>query len=103
MSKVQARLDWVGAQLSIVRGNNALFFFRTEGPYAGIAYQFASGPSECEMTGPAWTPDGKTLFLSIQHPGEESESAESPSSHWPNGGTEIPRPATVAITGFPGR
>ena len=85
------------------QGNNGLFFFRTEGPYAGIAYQFASGPAECEMTGPAWTPDGKTLFLSIQHPGEESESAESPSSHWPNGGTEIPRPATVAITGFPGR
>lgn len=84
------------------QGNNALFFFRTEGPYAGIAYQFASGPSECEMTGPAWTPDGKTLFLSIQHPGEESESADAPSSHWPNGGTEIPRPATVAITGFPG-
>ena len=82
--------------------NNGLFFFRTDGPFAGIAYQFASGPVHCEMTGPAWTPDGKTLFLSIQHPGEESESIDALSSHWPNGGTEIPRPATVAITGFPG-
>jgi len=84
------------------QANNGLFFFRTEGPYAGIAYQFASGPVHCELTGPAWTPDGKTLFLSIQHPGEESPSLEELSSHWPNGGTEIPRPATVAITGFPG-
>ncbi len=84
------------------QGNNGLFFFRTDGPFAGIAYQFASGPVECEMTGPAWTPDGKTLFLSIQHPGEESASLEELSSHWPNGGTEWPRPATVAITGFPG-
>ncbi|MFZ4848001.1 MAG: PhoX family protein [Caldilinea sp.] len=83
-------------------GNNGLFFFRTEGPFAGIAYQFASGPVHCEMTGPAWTPDGKTLFLSIQHPGEESPSLEELSSHWPNGGTERPLPAAVAIAGFPG-
>jgi secreted PhoX family phosphatase len=82
------------------QGNNGLFFFRTEGPYAGVAYQFASGPIECEMTGPAWTPDGKTLFLSIQHPGELTEVADEPTSRWPNGGTDLPRPATVAITGF---
>lgn len=84
------------------QGNNSIFFFRTEGPFAGIAYQFASGPIHSEMTGPAWTPDGKTLFLSVQHPGEESASLDELSSHWPNGGTEIPLPATLAITGFPG-
>jgi hypothetical protein len=84
------------------QGNNGLFFFRTEGPHAGIAYQFASGPVECEMTGPSWTPDGKTLFLSVQHPGEESASADAPNSHWPDGGDATPKPATIAITGFPG-
>jgi uncharacterized protein len=84
------------------QANNGLFFFRTEGPYAGVAYQFASGPVHCELTGPAWTPDGKTLFLSVQHPGEESPSLDELSSHWPDGGDAIPRPATVAITGFPG-
>lgn len=83
-------------------GNNALFFFRTSGPHAGIAYQFASGPTECELTGPAWTPDGKTLFLSIQHPGELTEALDQLTSHWPDGGDAIPQPATVAITGFPG-
>jgi len=93
----------VGAGIYEFQQNNGLFFFRTEGPYAGIAYQFASGPNQCELTGPAWTPDGTTLFLSIQHPGEESESLDALTSHWPEGGDTIPRPATVAITGFPQR
>ena len=83
------------------QGNNGLFFFRTSGPDAGIAYQFASGPNECELTGPCWTPDGQTLFLSVQHPGEESKSMTELSSHWPIGGNAMPRPGTIAITGFP--
>ncbi|WP_043097217.1 PhoX family protein [Kallotenue papyrolyticum] len=84
-------------------GNNAMFFFATEGPDAGKAYQFASGPVECEMTGPMWTPDGTTLFLAIQHPGEESPSLNELTSHWPNlNGDPLPRPGVIAITGFPG-
>ena len=51
------------------------------------------------MTGPAWTPDGKTLFLSVQHPGELTEAVDAPTSRWPGNGDK-PRPATVAITGF---
>ncbi|MBC8077640.1 MAG: DUF839 domain-containing protein, partial [Chloroflexales bacterium] len=82
------------------QGNNALFFFRTTGADAGVAYQFASGPVESEMTGLQWTPDGSTLFLSVQHPGEESRSMSALTSRWPNGGSDVPRPAVVAITGF---
>jgi secreted PhoX family phosphatase len=62
--------------------------------------QFASGPVECEMTGPAFTPDGRTLFLAVQHPGEESESTSNPSSTWPHDGDGVPKPSVVAITGF---
>ena len=32
--------------------------------------RFLVGPKECEITGIAETPDGKTLFVNIQHPGE---------------------------------
>ncbi len=60
--------------------------------------QFASGPVESELTGPFFTPDGSTLFLSIQHPGEETKDINEPTSTWPDG--DIPRPAVVAITGF---
>jgi uncharacterized protein len=84
-------------------GNNSMFFFPTEGPDVGKAFRFAVGPIEAEMTGPVWTPDGKTLFLAVQHPGEDSESAENPTSTFAaRQGTTIPRPTLVAITGFPG-
>jgi uncharacterized protein len=80
-------------------GNNSMFFFRTEGPYAGIAYPFASGPVECEMTGQCWTPDGSTFFLSIQHPGEETPSLDKLTSTFGREGSKFPQSATVAITG----
>ena len=93
----------LGSGIYAFQGNNSMFFFNTEGPNAGKAVQFASGPVDCELTGPMWTPDGRTLFLSIQHPGEEAESLDQLTSHWPNlNGDPLPRPGVVAITGFPG-
>jgi secreted PhoX family phosphatase len=80
--------------------NNGAFVMPSEVSSAsgGDVCQFASDPVESELTGPYFTPDGKTLFLSVQHPGEESESKDEPTSTWPDG--DIPRPAVVAITGF---
>jgi secreted PhoX family phosphatase len=80
--------------------NNGVFVVPTSGESAGDAFQFASGPVECEITGPCFTPDGSTLFVSIQHPGEESQTLKNPTSHWPDGGNAMPRPSVVAITGF---
>lgn len=78
--------------------NNGGFFISTDGQNVGKAYQFASGPRECEITGPDFTPDGKTLFVAVQHPGEETTDPSNPTSRWPYG--DIPRPAVVAIQGF---
>ncbi|WP_415814393.1 alkaline phosphatase PhoX, partial [Deinococcus marmoris] len=84
-------------------GNNAMFFFPTEGPNAGKAYRFAVGPIDAEMTGPVFSPDGKTLFLSVQHPGEDSESLDKLTSNFGAAqGSKVPRPTLVAIEGFPG-
>ncbi|MFK7603945.1 PhoX family protein [Deinococcus sp. SM5_A1] len=84
-------------------GNNAMFFFPTEGPNAGKAYRFAVGPIDAEMTGPVFSPDGKTLFLSVQHPGEDSESLDKLTSNFAAAqGSKVPRPTLVAIEGFPG-
>src|SRR5207249_9746185 len=33
-------------------GNNGMFLVPTSGPSAGDAFQFASGPRQCELTGP---------------------------------------------------
>lgn len=56
------------SKFSGVFGNNAMWFLPADGD--GKAYLFATGPMECEMTGPFLSGDGKTLFLAIQHPGE---------------------------------
>ena len=87
--------------------NNGMFVIPTI-PYknvkedeVGEAYQFASAPLEAEMTGPCFTPDETTLFLSVQHPGENTEDAKKPTSMWPHRkGDTMPRPTVVAITGF---
>ncbi|MGH2397992.1 MAG: alkaline phosphatase PhoX, partial [bacterium] len=63
--------------------------------------RFLVGPKECEITGVAETPDGKTLFINIQHPGENTApdfATGAFGSHWPDGGVSRPRSATIAIT-----
>lgn len=80
--------------------NNGLFVVPTQGAALGEAYQFASGPNECELTGPSFNENEDTLFLSVQHPGERSINRKSPTSRWPGGGNSEPRAAVVAITGF---
>jgi uncharacterized protein len=63
--------------------------------------RFLVGPKECEITGVTETPDGKTLFVNIQHPGESTppnfDTGEY-GSHWPAGGLSRPRSATIVIT-----
>ena len=66
-----------------------------------VLRRFLIGPRDCEITGITESPDGKVIFVNIQHPGENSESATDPSkftSHWPDGGDARPRSATVIIT-----
>ncbi len=98
---------WVACDMSTQEGpyrgfgNNGLFVVPTAGASAGEAFQFASGPVDCELTGPWMNEREDTLFLSVQHPGARSPSHTSPTSRWPRGGEDLPRPAVVAITGFP--
>lgn len=61
----EAANDLVG-----VFGNNWLFYIPTVGADVGKVVPFAYGPSRCEMTGPTFV--GDTLFLSVQHPSEDS-------------------------------
>ncbi|ACK73295.1 protein of unknown function DUF839 [Gloeothece citriformis PCC 7424] len=104
-------------------GNNSTWFIPTRGENAGNAYPFAIGPMDTEMTGPWFTSDNKTLFISVQHPGEVGsirQNMESETrtfvmqttngeeftqqrkvpigSNWPSQkSNDPPRPAVVAI------
>ncbi len=80
-------------------GNNALFYVPMKGINAGFAFRVASAPVGAEFTGPSFSPDGSTLFLSVQHPGEKSKSFEEPRSRWPFFKKELPKPSVVTIQG----
>jgi uncharacterized protein len=63
--------------------------------------RFLVGPRECEITGIAESPDGRALFVNIQHPGESTApnyETGAFGSHWPDGGVARPRSATIVIT-----
>lgn len=78
-------------------GNNGLYVFIRTGAHQGKVIQVASAPIDAEFTGPCFSPDYKTLFLSVQHPGEMSKSLDKLTSTWPDGG--IPKSSVVTITG----
>lgn len=71
------------------QGNNQML---CADPASKEIRRFFVGPRECEVTGITFTPDSKTMFINIQHPGEGGDS------HWPDGGGAMPRSATVIIT-----
>jgi uncharacterized protein len=77
-------------------GNNGCYVVPTAGAERGLLRQIASAPVGAEVCGCEFTPDGRTLFLAIQHPGEGG-SIDAPTSHWPDGGALPPRSAVVAL------
>ncbi|MCB0406836.1 MAG: DUF839 domain-containing protein, partial [Bdellovibrionales bacterium] len=81
-------------------GNNSLFFVPRKGVNAGFAFRVASAPIEAEFTGPCFSPDGETLFLSVQHPGEKTADLQNPTSRWPDfNGKKLPHPAVITLSG----
>ncbi|MCX5414058.1 PhoX family phosphatase [Streptomyces sp. NBC_00059] len=83
-------------------GNNALLAADTA---TGAVRRFLTAPRGAEVTGVTATPDGRTLFVNIQHPGERTARWGAPAvddpgvvSTWPDGGRNgRPRSATVAV------
>lgn len=106
-----------------VFGNNACWLFPASASAGSEPLLFATGPMECELTGPCFDPTDSTLFLSVQHPGEDNATHEPGQeeiqaytltdrdggrfeqlrqvplgSNWPSGSPgQTPRPGVVAI------
>ena len=96
-SQNMAGKDWDGI------GNNQML---AADPNSGEVRRFLTAPVGSEVTGIAMAPDGCTLFVNIQHPGEAPlahpgrNDPKQPQAHssWPDGpGGGRPRSATIAI------
>ncbi|HEX4885117.1 MAG TPA: PhoX family phosphatase [Casimicrobiaceae bacterium] len=81
-------------------GNNQMLAID---PSTGTSKRFLVGPRGCEVTGVVTTPDLRTMFVNIQHPGEPDSERNDPArpnaiSSWPDGPAGgRPRSATVVI------
>ncbi len=100
---------WIGTDISAhglgkgefaKLGNNQLLACN---PDTGEVRRFLVGPVGCELTGATWTPDGRSLFVNIQHPGESPSERSDPAnprrySNWPDfSPIGRPRSATVVV------
>jgi secreted PhoX family phosphatase len=90
---------------SVTGRADGIWGVETEGPARGTSRHFYRVPVGAEMCGPCFTPDGQTLFVAVQHPGEADDDSgpaatfENPSTRWPDFKPDMPpRPSVVAIT-----
>ena len=106
---VDGRL-WIatdGNQPSRTGRGDGLWAMETEGPARRTSKLFFRSPNGAETCGPCFTPDGETLFLAVQHPGEADDddpnaapaTYETPSTRWPDFRPDMPpRPSVVVVT-----
>lgn len=81
-----------------IHKSDSIYATETEGKNRGVTKLFFNAPLGAEVTGPCFTPDGNTLFVSIQHPGESTAYAH-PSTRWPDFDKALPpRSSVIAIT-----
>ena len=72
------------------QGNNSMLY---ADPQTGKVKRFLVGPIGCEITGLCFSTDKKTMFVGVQHPGEDSSG-----SHFPGTKDSIPRSSVIAVS-----
>jgi len=66
-------------------------------PVTGEIKRFLAGPNDQETTGAVSTPDGKTLFVNFQHPGDRSQPGVF-TSNWPDSGAVYRHPGDEVVS-----
>jgi hypothetical protein len=87
-----AKGDWVNI------GGNVMM---CADPETGETRRFLTSPPNCEVTGVVTTPDGRTMFVGIQHPGEDWSGKHTANSSWPDNGFNGPTTFTGSTPAKP--
>jgi secreted PhoX family phosphatase len=89
-----------GESQSKFRTGDGVWAADVSGGGRALTRMFFRVPVGAEMCGPCFTPDNKTFFVAVQHPGEGDDSTfDNPSTRWPDFTDGMPpRPSVVVIT-----
>lgn len=84
---------------------DALYVMDTEGPGRALPKLFYIPPVGSECCSPTFTPDGNTVFISVQHPGElrladneDATTIEESGTRWPDFVGGPARPSLIVIS-----
>ena len=66
-------------------------------PKTGETRRFLTSPPHSEVTGVVTTPDGRAMFVGIQHPGEDWTGSFTANSTWPDNGFNGPTTASGMV------
>ncbi|WKD56857.1 hypothetical protein CAPI_01415 [Corynebacterium capitovis DSM 44611] len=87
---------WISTDGNALKSNDGLYAVGLEGANRGQVKCFLTVPSGAETCGPIV--DADRVMVNVQHPGEEDDATfEKPASHWPDGGSSLPRPAVAVV------
>ena len=88
---------WISTDGNALGTHDGLFAMPVKGRQRGYLKQFMTMPVGAETCGPLITADALSVFVAVQHPGETTGSTfENPSSLFPDGPGNPPRPSVVA-------
>ena len=91
-----------GGKAFMTGTNDGLWGLETDGALRGTGKMFFRVPNGAELCGPAFSDDGESLFVAVQHPGDAAKPGvvrvETATTRWPDFQDNMPpRPSIVAI------